>query len=351
MKIEFILLLFLLVCPILFTACADGSPMMPESSSVGDVADTTAPVTCNHRFLPATCTAPATCSECGHTTGEALGHSMMPATCTAPATCSVCHMTEGKKAEHDPIGATCTAYPVCSVCGARCGNPMGHQYQNGACIRCSKQDPMGVKQDGITRVVCIGDSITAGGYWQSIGDHLGEGYEVLGYGVSGSTGLAAGLDADTVPKAYIDQPEHATAKRRNADVLVVMLGTNDSKGVNAGKIRADDGAQYRQDMIDLIEEYRAFNPNMKVIIAFPPTSFRPETANGISNDNIETLIIPNLQMVAQTVGADVVDTHTATENASEHFQDGVHPSDDAGRDLLASTVAEAVLKACNESDS
>ena len=67
-----------------------------------------------HKYSPATCTAPKTCS-CGATEGKATGHSWTSATCTSPKTCTVCNTTSGKTA--------------------------GHTFYNGNCSSCGKTDP------------------------------------------------------------------------------------------------------------------------------------------------------------------------------------------------------------------
>ena len=81
---------------------------------------------CSHDMTPATCTAPAICTLCGHTEGNALGHNMQSATCETPSTCSRCDHTEGDALGHDAIShsaqePTCTqigwyAYETCSRC-------------------------------------------------------------------------------------------------------------------------------------------------------------------------------------------------------------------------------------------
>lgn len=78
--------------------------------------ETTAEPTTIHKhiFSKATCTSPKTCS-CGATEGEPKGHSWEPATCTSPKTCSVCGETSGYATSHD--------------------------YYEGYCITCGKDDP------------------------------------------------------------------------------------------------------------------------------------------------------------------------------------------------------------------
>lgn len=57
---------------------------------------------CDHEWVEATCTKPATCSLCEKTKGEPLGHSWKEATCTTKKTCESCGETEGELLDHTP---------------------------------------------------------------------------------------------------------------------------------------------------------------------------------------------------------------------------------------------------------
>src|SRR3954471_22367166 len=86
-----------------------------------------------------------------------------------------------------------------------------------------------------TRVACVGDSITAGSglknkgveaYPSQLDNMLGDGWAVSNFGVSGATMLNKGDRPYTKQKAYRD------ALEPEPDVIVIMLGTNDSKPQN-----------------------------------------------------------------------------------------------------------------------
>lgn len=203
--------------------------------------------------------------------------------------------------------------------------------------------------DEICRVVCIGDSITKNGYWKNnLYGNLDAGqYEVIGLGVNGATGLATGIDQG-IPWAYIDQPEYLQSSWYRPDIVVIMLGTNDSKEVNVSQMEADDGAQYVADMVALIRSYQALGSDPKIFLALLATVFK-ETGT-IQNTPLETIIIPLLKRAAKLTGAELIDVHAATAGAEEHFSDKVHPSDDIGRKLIADAVADAILQYCGRSN-
>lgn len=264
-------------------------------------------------------------------------HDFKDATCIMPRVCKLCGALDGKPIPHDPTDATCTEASKCRMCDNIIKARLGHDYVDKKCTRCGERYPY------IT-VACVGDSITNGGYWKQMTNFLTKTYKVNGYGVSGSTGYSLGLDGNPPnqkPLAYVDQPAHENAKESNSDIYVIMLGTNDSKSMNADRIKADGGAQYKADMIAQINEYKSLDSRPQIFIALPPVSFRPENG-GISNVNIETLIIPLLKSVAEETGATVIDTHAATVGQSSSFPDGVHPNGD-GQRILAKAVADAIL--------
>lgn len=90
---------------------------------------------CEHVFVPATCSSPATCSKCGETQGEPIGHDWVDATCTQPKTCLQCGITTGEKLGHKANqDATCTTDSICTVCGAVIEKALGHNWKEATCI-------------------------------------------------------------------------------------------------------------------------------------------------------------------------------------------------------------------------
>ncbi len=202
-----------------------------------------------------------------------------------------------------------------------------------------------------TRVVCVGDSITAAGtaYWNNnLMGKLDDSYEVLGFGVSGSTALASGRDDGLAPGedyGYVTHDAYNKSLASNPDIVVIMLGTNDTKPVNSDRIYADNGAQFKADMIAMVKSYQALEGTPYVYIALPCTIYRERTSgSGMNDGDLVDLIIPLLREVAEETGAGIIDVHTPTQNSSQHFSDGVHPSSDEGRDLIATAIAGKIIE-------
>ena len=189
------------------------------------------------------------------------------------------------------------------------------------------------------RVICVGDSITKNGYWENnLQGALSKKYTVEGFGVNGATALYFGKDNGNF-RAYVDQPEYRKSLSADADIVVIMLGTNDSKGYNWVS-DMDNPRQFIIDTTDLVRSYQQADSAPTVFLALPPTVFNPFA--GITNEVIEGSVIPALRQVAKDTGAVLIDTHAATKDAAEHFADGVHPSDAQGKKLIADAVAAAI---------
>ena len=197
--------------------------------------------------------------------------------------------------------------------------------------------------DRALKVACVGDSITALKYWDNNmrGELSAENYTVSGFGVSGSTAGFKGVDyvdaSTNAGKAYVDQSAYKDALAYNADIVVIMLGTNDSKKVN-WPVYADE---FVANYVEIVRSFQNQKNAPKVFIGLPPTVYSTGSFQDISNSRIENFIIPALYEVAAQTGAVIVDTHTPTGGDSTLMSDGVHPTD-AGKQILCETFAAAI---------
>lgn len=195
------------------------------------------------------------------------------------------------------------------------------------------------------KVACVGDSITALKYWDNNlqGELSEENYTVSGFGKSGATALFDGVDyVDAYTndgKAYVDQTEYTDSLEYGADIVVIMLGTNDSKDVNWPYY----GDSFTDDYMEIIRSYQNSDTKPTVFVALPPTVYVTGRFQGISNPRIEEEIIPKLYEAAEETGAIVIDTHTVTSGDNTLMSDGVHPSDE-GKAVLCKTIAAAIKK-------
>lgn len=190
---------------------------------------------------------------------------------------------------------------------------------------------------GRPRVACIGDSITAGAgltdpgssaYPAVLGQLLGPAYEVRNFGVSGST---LSRDGD---RPYVDTPQYAAARESLPQVVVIALGTNDSKPQNWRYQNT-----FERDLYSMVRSFLTLPSQPVVYVCTPPPVFRDRW--GITSNVIDREIAPRIRRVAIREGWPVIDLNLALRNAGHHFPDGVHPSE-AGAASLASTVEMAL---------
>lgn len=183
------------------------------------------------------------------------------------------------------------------------------------------------------RVACCGDSITYGdripdretaSYPAVLGTLLGAGYEVRNFGVCGATLLRNG------DYPYWSLPEMDEACRFDPHIIVVMLGTNDSKPRNWMV-----HGEFEADLAAFLDRFAALPSKPKVWVCLPPPIFG--AFNIPQNSALERRLIPALKGVCQARGIPLVNVRHALENRDDLFPDQVHPNE-AGAKIIAETV-------------
>ncbi len=192
--------------------------------------------------------------------------------------------------------------------------------------------------DGI-KVACVGDSITAGAgvkdaknrYPAQLGELLGSGYDVKNFGNGGTTMLDDGDKPYKKQKTFTDAVEFA------ADIVVIKLGTNDSKPQNWAK---KDG--FAPSTKSLVEAFTKANPKAKIFLCYPVPVIGKGNF-GIREEIVKNEIIPLIKKTADELKLPVIDLYAALDGKPELFPDRVHPNDD-GAKLIAQAVHAAVKK-------
>ena len=186
------------------------------------------------------------------------------------------------------------------------------------------------------KVACVGNSITQGpgrdnpeSYPLQMQAILGDAYKVVNFGVSGRTMLRKG------DYPYWNEPQFEEVKAFQPDVLVIMLGTNDSKPQNWAY-----ASEFRRDYLDMIAEFRESMPadgKVYVILPVPVTrvnfGITPEVMN-----NEQRLMLYDI--IAES-GADFIDLYTPFMGKEDLLPDGVHPNVE-GLGIMASVIARAI---------
>ena len=185
------------------------------------------------------------------------------------------------------------------------------------------------------KVACVGDSITQGAgarpgqsYPSQLQALLGDGYQVGNFGVSGRTLLKKG------DFPYWNEKKYQAALAMEPAIVIIMLGTNDTKPHN-WKHEAEFDADYRE----LVKSFQSLKSRPKVFVCRPVPV--PGKGNfGINEENIQKEI-PRVDALARELGCGVIDMHAALEKFPELLPDRVHPNT-AGAAEMAKAAAQAI---------
>ncbi len=179
------------------------------------------------------------------------------------------------------------------------------------------------------RVACIGNSITDGfgiemadvkGYPAQLQSLLGEGYYVRNFGVSARTLLTNGDHPYTKEKAWTE------AQSFNPDIVVLKLGTNDSKPQNWDA----HGKEFETDLQQMVNTLKALPSKPRIILCTPikaATTRKAGDPQRITDSTIVAGVIPAIRKVAKKNKLEVLDLRPVIEPGSDEMQrDGIHPT-------------------------
>ena len=186
------------------------------------------------------------------------------------------------------------------------------------------------------KLACVGDSITAGvgaGKGRSWPDQvrgmLGEKWNVKNFGVSATTLMNSG------DKPYQKVGAFKNAKDFYPDVVVIVLGTNDTKPRNWKNFKKD----FEADYTDMVKQFAETSGKPRIFACYPP--YVGKKGNyGINEPNVLEEI-PVIAKVAKDMKLGVIDVHGALKGKDGLFPDNVHPNAE-GAQIIAATVFKAL---------
>ena len=212
------------------------------------------------------------------------------------------------------------------------------------------------KKDAI-KIACIGNSITDGhgidfapanGYPAQLQNALGKDYWVKNFGVSGRTMLNKG------DQPYMNEQAWKDAVAFKPDIVIIKLGTNDSKPQNW-----QYKEEFKQDLQQMITTLRPDlvqpankkkakknkktvieNKGPKIILCTPIPAI--QSTWNINNTIIENEIIPIQQEVAKEYNLQVIDLYTLFGTDPKNLlDDGIHPNIN-GAKKMTQIIADAI---------
>lgn len=216
-----------------------------------------------------------------------------------------------------------------------------------ACASDTSSKPQGKAEVGskpaAQTLVCIGDSITYGmgvanparDAWPALlQGKLGDGWNVVNLGVSGTTLLDGGMH----PYRATGNVQRALAL--DADMAIIMLGTNDTVDP------AWNAEAYRAQLDALANELsEASTHEIRLAFMIPPHSFfgpgetpQRQVMNQLIGGEMRAIIAD----VATAHDAQLVDLFAFTEGRQAWFPDDLHPNE-AGNAAMADYIYDQLF--------
>lgn len=188
------------------------------------------------------------------------------------------------------------------------------------------------------KIACIGDSITYGArienreensYPAQLQDILGTEWLVGNFGNSGSTLLKKGN------KPYWKQKQFTAAKNFNPDVVIIKLGTNDTKPYNI-KHKED----FVKNYIELIDIFKELPSKPEIYVCFPVPAFPGNFK--ITNKVLVSEVIPRIKKVIDQTKVKSINLYQPFTEDADLFPDKIHPNKE-GAGKIAKIVSQYLL--------
>ena len=203
---------------------------------------------------------------------------------------------------------------------------------------------MATQAQAVIKVACVGNSITEGmGIWdkkkypEHLQDMLGSEYKVENFGHSSQ------MFRKNSSESYWKSPKFTAAYGFEANIVVIELGTNDSKYYFNGQ---ENYYEKNVDRNEMLKDYEALidtfakQPQAPKIYA----TLQPYANNFgwfITDTAIVNQINPIIKEAAENKGAILIDLHTEFNNKDWLLDDMVHPNE-IGAKKLAQIIANAL---------
>lgn len=199
--------------------------------------------------------------------------------------------------------------------------------------------------DGQIKVACIGDSTTYGhgiknwknnNYPALLQKELGDDYCVVNFGMNGTTVQSFG------DQPYIENEIFRESIEFDADIIIFMLGTNDSKKENFRST-----GDFKKEYNEFINKYLKGDKTPEIYLCTPTAAYYIDgKKSGPAEFDVD---IKNIGKITQAVKElseerqfELIDINSLTAMHPEWFEkDGVHPNNE-GASEIAKTIAESI---------
>ena len=193
------------------------------------------------------------------------------------------------------------------------------------------------------RISCVGDSLTYGSgviktrevdsYPAKLQKKLGTSHLVSNFGVRNAT---ASADGDL---PYIDSAQYKKSLESDPDIVLLMLGTNDSKTYNWRPTSYEEGIR------SLVQTYKNLDTNPTVYLMISPYCFSLDGSD-IAEYQVQPKVVAGkirdiVEKVAAEEGVEVIDLYSVTVGKEERYRDGIH-FDAEGYKIIADYIYDII---------
>lgn len=188
------------------------------------------------------------------------------------------------------------------------------------------------------KIACVGNSITEGSGLKNESENsypafldrlLGKDYSVLNCGRGGTTAVK---DGDF---PYWSCNEFNNVEEYCPDIIIIKLGTNDSKPQNWNP------EKFERDYQALTDTFRNLPSRPKIYLCLPVPVYR--TAWGINDSTLIHGVIPAIERIGERNRYTIIDLYHPLLNQPGNFSDGVHPNEIAF-ERMAEIIASEIRK-------
>ena len=194
-------------------------------------------------------------------------------------------------------------------------------------------------KDERIRISCVGDSLTYGSgvlktrdtdaYPAQLQIKMGTDHLVSNFGLRNATASASG----DLP--YVESEEYQQSLKSKPDIVVLMLGTNDTKTYNW------NASDYEAGLKELVESYQQLDTKPTVYLMRSPYCYSLDGSD-VAEYDIQPAVVSDelggiVDKVAAETGVEVIDLYQLTEGQDELYTDGIH-FNAKGYELIADEV-------------
>jgi alpha-L-fucosidase 2 len=188
-------------------------------------------------------------------------------------------------------------------------------------------------------IACVGNSITYGvllddrevnAYPSVLQRLLGQDYQVVNLGKPG---------AHLMKGSYTKSPEYHKLFTLHPDIIIVKLGTNDSR--NDFKMTKEDMAKtFYTDYCQMVDSMKTLTPNIWLCVPTYPFGGKWKARN----HTLKTILRPVIKRVAKNKGLKVIDLYKKIDRKASFYKpDGIHLTEE-GYDAMARYIFKAIQK-------